>query len=222
MLTVRNLTKEFQSGDDSVVALHDVSFDVPTGQFAAIVGPSGSGKSTLLALLGALDSVSSGTIKVDGEDLATIPQRALTAYRRRKIGFVFQSYNLIPNLTAHQNVMLPMELMGMRRKARSARATELLDQVELGGAKADRRPGKLSGGEQQRVAIARALANHPKILLADEPTGNLDSRTGRVIVDLLHSLAGAADTTVLAVTHDASVARRTDRIFRLSDGKLIA
>jgi len=222
MLTVRNLTKEFPSGDDKVVALNDVTFDVPTGQFAAIVGPSGSGKSTLLALLGALDSASSGSIEVDGEDIATIAPKALTAFRRRMIGFVFQSYNLIPNLTALQNVMLPMDLAGVRRKERSERATRLLDQVQLAGAKLDRRPGKLSGGEQQRVAIARALANRPKILLADEPTGNLDSRAGRVIVDLLHALAESEAMTVLTVTHDMSIARQTDRIFRLADGRLIA
>ena len=222
MLTVRNLTKEFPSGDDKVVALNDVTFDVPTGQFAAIVGPSGSGKSTLLALLGALDSASSGSIEVDGEDIATIAPHALTAFRRRMIGFVFQSYNLIPNLTALQNVMLPMDLAGVRRKERSERATRLLDQVQLAGAKLDRRPGKLSGGEQQRVAIARALANRPKILLADEPTGNLDSRAGRVIVDLLHALAESEAMTVLTVTHDMSIARQTDRIFRLADGRLIA
>ena len=222
MLKVSGLTKEFSSGDTKVVALHDVSFGVEQGQFASIVGRSGSGKSTLLSLLGGLDKPTAGKIEVDGEDITAVPDRALTKYRRRKIGFVFQRYNLVPNLTALQNVMLPMELEGVGRAERMARAKELLDQVGLKGAKQDRRPGRLSGGEEQRVAIARAMAHRPSVILADEPTGNLDSETGRMIFDLLHSLARTQNTTILAVTHDLGIAGRTDVTFRLSDGKLAA
>jgi putative ABC transport system ATP-binding protein len=222
VLKVSSVTKEFPSGDYKVVALDNVSFEVEAGQFASIVGRSGSGKSTLLSLIGALDKPTSGRIEVDGEDITAVPDRTLTKYRRAKIGFVFQSYNLVPNLTALQNVTLPMELAGVSRSDRTARARQLLDQVGLEGAKQGRRPGRLSGGEEQRVAIARALANHPKVILADEPTGNLDSETGRMIFDLLHSLARSEHTTIVTVTHDLSIAGRTDTTFRLKDGKLVA
>jgi putative ABC transport system ATP-binding protein len=220
MLRAAHLTKEYQSGDSKVMALNDVSLEVEQGQFASIVGKSGSGKSTLLALLGALDKPTSGQIEVDGEDITKVPSRGLTRYRRSKIGFVFQSYNLVPNLTALENVMLPGELMGLSRSDRKARATELLDQVGLDGDKQQRRPGRLSGGEEQRVAIARALVNKPKVILADEPTGNLDSQTGKMIFDLLHSLARTMNTTIVTVTHDMSIAGRTDVTFRLKDGRI--
>ncbi|MEW6153762.1 MAG: ABC transporter ATP-binding protein [Actinomycetota bacterium] len=220
MLRATRVTKRYQSGDAGVTALDDVSLEVPDGQFASIVGRSGSGKSTLLALLGALDTPTSGHIEVDGQDLTALPSRGLTKYRRSKIGFVFQGYNLVPNLTALENVMLPMELMGGPRAERKARAAELLAQVELEGAKQQRRPAKLSGGEQQRVAIARALANRPSVILADEPTGNLDSQTARMIFDLLHSLARTMNTTVVTVTHDLSIAGKTDVTFRLKDGRI--
>jgi putative ABC transport system ATP-binding protein len=222
MLKVSNLRKEFSSGDNKVVAVNDVSFEVQTGQFASIIGRSGSGKSTLLSLVGALDKPTAGRIEVDGEDITSVPDRALTKYRRRKIGFVFQGYNLVPNLTALQNVMLPMEMAGVGRAERTKRAKELLEQVGLDTAKQARRPGRLSGGEEQRVAIARALANHPSVILADEPTGNLDSETGRMIFDLLHRLARSENTTILTVTHDLGIAGRTDVTFRLNDGKLAA
>jgi len=220
MLRATHLTKEYRSGDSHVTALDDVSLEVEQGQFASIVGKSGSGKSTLLALLGALDKPTSGQIEVDGEDITNVPNSGLTRYRRSKIGFVFQSYNLVPNLTALENVMLPGELMGASRRDRKARATELLDQVGLEGDKQKRRPGRLSGGEVQRVAIARALVNKPRVILADEPTGNLDSQTGKMIFDLLHSLARTMDTTIVTVTHDMSIAGKTDVTFRLKDGHL--
>ena len=220
MLRVSNLTKEFSAGDTKVVALDDVSFEVGTGQFVSIVGRSGSGKSTLLALIGALDTPTSGKIEVDDDEITKVPPRALTKYRRDKLGFVFQSYNLVPNLTAVENVMLPMELAGVKKDEREGRARKLLDQVGLNGNKQGRRPGRLSGGEEQRVAIARALANHPKVVLADEPTGNLDSQTAKVIVELLHQLARSQDTTILTVTHDPEIAKRADVTFRLDDGKL--
>jgi putative ABC transport system ATP-binding protein len=220
MLQVTDLSKTFGSGDTEVKAVDGVSFTVPTGVFAAVVGRSGSGKSTLLSLLGALDKPTSGSIEVDGEVISKGSDHQLIRYRRNQIGFVFQSYNLIPNLSALQNVMLPMEFAGVARNDRRERAEALLDQVGLKGGKQLRRPAKLSGGEQQRVAIARALANRPKLILADEPTGNLDTKTGRVIVSLLHGLARSENTTILAVTHDLTIAQRTDMTFEMEDGKL--
>jgi putative ABC transport system ATP-binding protein len=221
MLRVAHVTKEYRSGDSKVVALDDVSLEIEQGQFASIVGKSGSGKSTLLALLGALDKPTAGEIAFDGENLTNVPSRGLTRYRRSKIGFVFQSYNLIPNLTALENVMLPAELTGASRRDRKARAAELLEQVGLAGDKQQRRPGRLSGGEEQRVAIARALVNRPKVILADEPTGNLDSQTGRMIFDLLHSLTLTMNTTIVTVTHDMSIAGKTDVTYRLKDGRIV-
>jgi putative ABC transport system ATP-binding protein len=221
VLQVTELSKTFGSGDTEVNAVDGVTFSVPTGQFAAVIGRSGSGKSTLLALMGALDKPTSGTIEVDGELISKGSDRQLIEYRRNKIGFIFQSYNLIPNLSAVENVMLPMEFAGMKKRERRQRAEALLNQVGLDDAKQDRRPGKLSGGEQQRVAIARALANHPKLILADEPTGNLDSKTGKLIFDLLHGLARSENTTIVAVTHDLSIAGKTDVTFELEDGELL-
>jgi putative ABC transport system ATP-binding protein len=221
MLDVNNLKREFRSSSTTVTAVDDVSLSLGDGVFAAIVGKSGSGKSTLLSLLGTLDKPTSGTIRIDDEDVSKMSDRKLTAYRRDKIGFVFQSYNLIPNLSALQNVMLPMEFDGIARLERRKRAEQLLEQVGLTGEQQKRKPGRLSGGEQQRVAIARALANKPKLILADEPTGNLDTETGKVIFDLLHDLARSENTTILAVTHDTEIAGQTDRTFHLKDGKLL-
>ena len=221
MLKVSNLKRTFKSGDNIVSAVDDVSFEVPAGQFASIVGTSGSGKSTLLSILGALDKPSSGTVEVDGQNITTLRDHSLIGYRCQKIGFVFQSYNLVPNLTALENVMLPMEFAKVPKASRSSRAAKLLEQVGLDSVKQQRKPGRLSGGEQQRVAIARALANQPKLILADEPTGNLDSQTGKKIFDLLHSLAKSERTTIIAVTHDQSIAGKTDVTFRLRDGKLV-
>ena len=222
MLKVSHITKQFSSGDTKVVAVDDVSLEIPEGKFASIIGKSGSGKSTLLSLLGALDKPTSGSIEVAERDVTKLHNHALVAYRCRQIGFVFQSYNLVPNLTALENVMLPMEFAGLSRSKRKARAEELLDQVGLTAEKQLRKPGRLSGGEQQRVAIARALANRPTLILADEPTGNLDSQTGKMIFDLLHDLAKSENTTIVAVTHDLSIAGKTDLTFRLQDGKLVS
>jgi putative ABC transport system ATP-binding protein len=221
MLKVSHISKQFKSGDTIVKAVDDISFEVPEGQFASIVGRSGSGKSTLLSLLGALDKPTSGGIEVDGRDMTKLGDHALIAYRCRQIGFVFQNYNLVPNLTAAENVMLPMEFAGTPPGLRKQRAIELLNQVGLTLDKQTRKPGRLSGGEQQRVAIARALANRPKLILADEPTGNLDSQTGKMIFDLLHDLARSENTTIVAVTHDLAIAGQTDVTFRLQDGKLV-
>jgi putative ABC transport system ATP-binding protein len=222
MLHVQDLQKIFKSGGEPVYAVDKVSFTVPDGQFASIIGKSGSGKSTLLSLLGALDRPTGGVIKVGDQDITKLGDHALIKYRCTGIGFIFQNYNLVPNLTALENVMLPMEFAGMPRKKRSVRATELLQEVGLDDSQVHRKPGKLSGGQQQRVAIARALANKPKLILADEPTGNLDSATGKMIFDLLHSLARKENTTILVVTHDLEIAGKTDKTFRLNDGLLQA
>jgi putative ABC transport system ATP-binding protein len=221
MLNVKDLSKEFRSGDTPVKAVNDITFSVPTGSFAAIVGKSGSGKSTLLALLGALERPTSGSIQVEDQDITKLGDRKLIGYRRQKIGFVFQHYNLIPNLTALQNVMLPMEFAGVPARERRQRAEHLLNEVGLTDDKQHRRPGRLSGGEQQRVSIARALANKPKLILADEPTGNLDSNTSKLIVELLRQLTKSENTTIIVVTHDLNITKHTDMTFQLKDGKML-
>jgi putative ABC transport system ATP-binding protein len=221
MIEVTNLKKTFASGDTQVHAVNDVSFKVADGQFASIIGRSGSGKSTLLSLLGALEKPTSGSISVGDQDITKLHDHALIGYRAHKIGFVFQGYNLVPNLTAVENVMLPMEFAGVLKKERQERAKDLLSRVGLSDDQQQRRPARLSGGQQQRVAIARALANKPRLILADEPTGNLDSQTGEMIFDLLHELAKTENTTIVAVTHDLSIAGKTDKTFRLQDGKLV-
>jgi putative ABC transport system ATP-binding protein len=221
MLEVKNLIKTFQSGDTTVSATNDISFSVPDGMFASIVGRSGSGKSTLLSLLGALDKPTSGSIVVGDKDVAKMHDHELISYRGRSIGFVFQNYNLVPSLTALENVMLPMEFAKVPKTERLARAKELLVEVGFEPDQMERKPGRLSGGQQQRVAIARALANRPKLILADEPTGNLDNATGKMIFDLLHDLSRKENTTILVVTHDLEIAGKTDRTFKLDDGKLV-
>jgi putative ABC transport system ATP-binding protein len=220
MLEVSDVTKIFSAGDTKVAAVSGVSMHVGQGQFVSIVGRSGSGKTTLMSLLGALEKPTSGTITVDGQDITRLHDHALIQYRARKIGFIFQSYNLVPNLTALENVMLPMEATGTPKAKRKERAEQLLEEVGLLADQIRRRPGRLSGGQQQRVAIARALANKPKLILADEPTGNLDSQTSKVIIDLLRDLSRSEQTTIVVVTHDLSVAHQADGTFRLQDGKL--
>ena len=221
MLKVNKLVKEFSSGETKVRAVSNISLEVPTGVFAAIIGKSGSGKSTLLSLLGALDKPTTGEIEVDGSNIAKMGDSKLIKYRRDRIGFVFQNYNLIPNLSALENVMIPMEFAGVKMSERKERASKLLVQVGMTGDKQLRKPGRLSGGEQQRVSIARALANKPKLILADEPTGNLDSATGKIIIDLLKGLAKSENTTIIAVTHDESIARQAEITFQLKDGALV-
>jgi putative ABC transport system ATP-binding protein len=220
MLRVTNVTKTFGTGGTEVTAVDGVSLSVGHGEFVAVVGRSGSGKSTLMNLVGGLEKPSSGNIEVDGRDITRLGDADLVRYRARQVGFVFQSYNLVPNLTALENVMLPMEFTGTARTERRQRARALLDQVDLHGPIQSRKPGKLSGGEQQRVAIARALANGPQLILADEPTGNLDSQTRETIIGLLRRLAHSADTTIVVVTHDASLASQADTTFHLQDGRL--
>lgn len=220
MLQVANLKKVYKAEGSEVTAVDNVTFELADGQFASIIGKSGSGKSTLLGLLGALDKPTNGSIVVGDKDIAKLSDAALIHYRCQKIGFVFQNYNLVPNLSALENVMLPMEFAGVNKQKRLERAAELLEQVGLDDDQQLRRPARLSGGQQQRVAIARALANRPQLILADEPTGNLDSATGKMIFDLLHGLARSENTTILVVTHDLDIAGRTDQTFTLSDGKL--
>jgi putative ABC transport system ATP-binding protein len=221
MLEASNVTKSFGSGTNAVTAVNGVTMTIADGEFVTIVGRSGSGKSTLLNLLGGLERPTQGSIRVDGEEISQLPEHKLNGYRARAVGFVFQSYNLIPNLDATENVMLPMELIGTGQAERRTRARLLLDQVELTGDKQRRRPGRLSGGEQQRVAIARALANRPRLVLADEPAGNLDSETAATIIELLRTLAHSQDTTVVVVTHDEAMASLSDRTFRLLDGRSV-
>lgn len=222
MLTVKNLTKTFNTASGEFKALDNINMNVKKGEFASIIGKSGSGKSTLLSMLGALDIPTSGSIEVDNVDIAKLSAGKQTNYRAKKIGFIFQYYNLIPNLTAVENVMLSLEFGGMPANQRRARAEELLSEVGLDADQQIRKPSRLSGGQQQRVAIARALANKPAIILADEPTGNLDSDTGKKIFNLLHSLTRSQEVTILAVTHDLDIAGKTDRTFTLKDGKIIA
>jgi putative ABC transport system ATP-binding protein len=222
VITVTDLTKTFKSGDSTVTAVDHLSFTLEDGKFASIVGMSGSGKSTLLSLLGGLDRPSSGEVRVGDLVISAGSDHQLIKYRRDTIGFVFQNFSLIPNLSATENVMLPMEFAGVHKAERRERAIALLEQVGLEGSKQQRRPSRLSGGEQQRVAIARALANRPKLILADEPTGNLDSKTGKLIVALLRDLSRSSGTTVIIVTHDLSIANATDQMFTLEDGRLAA
>jgi len=221
MLEAREVTKSFRSGDGTVTAVNDVTMTIAGGEFIAIVGRSGSGKTTLMNMLGALEQPTSGMIFVDGQDITQLSPGELVHYRGRKIGFVFQSYNLVPNLTSTENVMLPMEFIGVGKSERRTRARQLLEQVELTGAKQQRKPGRMSGGEQQRVAIARALANKPSIILADEPAGNLDSQTSSTIIELLRGLSRSEGTTVIVVTHDATIAYQADRVLQLEDGRLL-
>jgi putative ABC transport system ATP-binding protein len=219
MLEARQLTKEYQSGDHRLSVLRDVSFTVPDGAFVAVVGPSGSGKTTLLGLLAGLDIATRGTVLLDGADLSKLSEDKRAQLRGAKVGFVFQSFQLIPTLTALENVQVPLELRG--DDGAPARARELLARVGLGD-RAHHFPNQLSGGEQQRVAIARAFSNSPRLLFADEPTGNLDSDTGAHIVELLEELNREAGTTVILVTHDLALAHRAQRIIRLADGVVVS
>ena len=217
---LRGVSKTYELGSREVHAVQDVSLTIASGEFVAIAGPSGSGKTTLLQLLGALDRPTSGEILFEDRDIARLRDGELGKLRLHEFGFVFQQFNLIPTLTAAQNVEIALAPVGARADERRATVTHLLDSVGL-GARADHVPGRLSGGEQQRVAIARALANEPHVLLADEPTGNLDSTTGTEIMDLLLSLSGEGGRTVIVVTHDAEIAGRAERVLRMHDGKLL-
>ncbi|MGI8988817.1 MAG: ABC transporter ATP-binding protein [Bryobacteraceae bacterium] len=220
MVAVFQLTKIIATGSHRVEILRGIDLEIPRGQFVAIMGPSGSGKSTLLGLLAGLDTATSGRIVLDGEDITSLAEDRLALVRGRKIGFVFQSYHLIPTLTAEENVLLPAELLGIDSGSVS-RAGELIDRVGL-SSRRDHYPVQLSGGEQQRVALARAFMVKPPILMADEPTGNLDSLNGRHILELLLDLKTRENTTLVLVTHDPELANRADRIITLRDGRIVA
>jgi putative ABC transport system ATP-binding protein len=218
MVSVRTLTMRLDSGGRPLTILDGVSLEVERGDAVAVTGPSGSGKSTLLGLIAGLDAPTYGTITVRGVDITRLGESALARFRRETIGYVFQSYHLIPTLTAAENVAVPLELAGERRVA--ARARALLEQVGL-GERAHHYPVQLSGGEQQRVALARAVALDPPLLLADEPTGNLDSATGAAIIELLFTLNRERRSTLLLVTHDPALAERADRVVSLRDGRVV-
>jgi putative ABC transport system ATP-binding protein len=221
ILEAQSLTKTINSGTHTVEILRGVDFEVPKGQFVAIMGASGSGKSTLLGLLAGLDTPTAGRVIVGGVDITGLSEDKLALVRGEKIGFVFQSYQLIPTLTAEENVLLPHELAGREVSKGVSRARELLDSVGLAD-RLDHYPVQLSGGEQQRVALARAFMMQPPILMADEPTGNLDSVNGSHVLELLISLNQREGTTLVLVTHDRALADRAGRIITLSDGKIVA
>lgn len=220
LIQVINLTKTYGSGDTAVTALNSISLNVNAGEFVAIMGPSGCGKSTLLHLLGGLDNATAGRVVIDGADLSTLNDQKLTELRRRKIGFVFQFFNLIPVLTATENAALPLTLDGVKPGEAKAKASEWLDKVGL-GPRRTHRPDQLSGGQQQRVAVARALVSEPSLILADEPTGNLDSRSSEEIANLLRQVSNEWGRAVVMVTHDPRIAAYADRIVFLKDGAIV-
>ena len=218
MIELSNVSKTVTSGGAPLTILHPLTISIPRGQFIAVVGPSGSGKSTLLGLIAGLDAPTTGSVAIDGVDITRLGEDDLARLRGEKIGFVFQFFHLIPSLTAHENVAVPMEIAGLADSTR--RAKRLLDEVGLTG-RAHHYPSQLSGGEQQRVALARALANDPLIVLADEPTGNLDSGNGQHIMDLLKSVHQARGTTLVLVTHDAELAAMAHERVTLRDGRVV-
>jgi putative ABC transport system ATP-binding protein len=219
MIELRGVSKTVESGGHPLTILHPLDYTIASGEFVAIVGPSGSGKSTLLGLLAGLDSPSTGSILIDGVDITTLTEDGLARLRGEKIGFVFQFFHLVPSLTAFENVLVPMEIA--RRRDGTTRAKHLLNEVGL-TERAHHYPSQLSGGEQQRIAIARALANDPPIVLADEPTGNLDSTTGRHIMELLVNVHRTRRSTLVLVTHDAELAALADTRLVLRDGRPVA
>jgi putative ABC transport system ATP-binding protein len=220
MIVVDNAVKVYRRGASEVRALNGVSLTVPKGQFLSVMGSSGSGKSTMLNLLGALDVPTSGSIRIDGKEISRLPDDDLSRFRRDHLGFIFQFFNLLPTLTAIENVLLPSLLSGKDRDAEEAKARALLEQVGLKG-RWHHRPDELSGGEMQRVAIARALLSEPSVLLADEPTGNLDSKTGAEVLRLIREATRQRQLTVVMVTHDPKAAEVGDRLVRLADGNVI-
>jgi len=220
VIRVENLEKTYHLGRVFIPALRGVSFAVDKGEFTVVMGPSGSGKTTLLNLIGAIDRPTRGQVFIDGRDITTLDEGELTKLRRHKIGFIFQFYNLIPSLTALENVELPMLTAGVPRKEASKRALNLLETVGL-RERAEHLPDELSGGEQQRVTIARALANKPSVILADEPTGDLDTKTGVEVVQVLYNTAKEENATVIVVTHDPLIAEKADRLIHMRDGQII-
>jgi putative ABC transport system ATP-binding protein len=220
VVEVTDLLREFSAGTTTIRAVDGITFRVEPGELVAVRGRSGSGKTTLLSLVGTLDRPSQGSVRVTGLPVSEMPERDLVAFRRRTIGFIFQAFGLLPILSAAENVEIPLRLVAAEPRVRDARVAELLDLVGLAG-RANHRPYELSGGEQQRVAIARALANRPRLLLADEPTGQLDSHTGRDIMALIRSIIRTEGTTAIVATHDPALIDLADRVLELRDGKVI-
>ncbi|MFQ6395004.1 ABC transporter ATP-binding protein [Nocardia sp. KC 131] len=218
MLELSDITKQYRVGEQTVRALDGVSLRIETGEFTSIIGPSGSGKSTLLHLLGALDRPDSGSIRFQGEEIGSLDEERQSEFRRHRVGFIFQFFNLLPTLTAWENVAIPKLLDGTGLRKAKPRALELLDRVGLGD-RAEHRPAELSGGQMQRVAVARALIMDPPLILADEPTGNLDSKTGAAILELLGDIAGSGNSVVM-VTHDMGAIEYCDRVVTLRDGQI--
>jgi putative ABC transport system ATP-binding protein len=220
MLQTRGLSRDYEMPGGVVHAVRDVNIEVGRGQLVALKGRSGSGKTTLLSMLGALDRPTRGSVEVDGLVVSELPESELIAFRRQKLGFIFQAFGLLPVLSAAENVEVPLRLVRADPRERDRRVRELLELVGLAG-RVNHRPHELSGGEQQRVAIARALANHPDLLLADEPTGQLDSRTGRSIMEVLQHLVRSEGVTAIVATHDTSLIDLADRVIELSDGQVV-
>jgi len=221
IIETKDLTKIFTDTAQEVRAVDGITLNISAGEFTAIVGPSGSGKTTLLNLIGGLDTPTSGNLYVDGKDISQLKEREMTAFRLHHIGFVFQAYNLIPVLTAKENVAFVMELQGQKKDEINKRANELLDAVGLGDRK-DSRPSKLSGGQQQRVAVARALASTPKFVLADEPTANLDSKSAENLLDIMEKLSQQEGVTFIFSTHDPRIVAKARRIITLEDGRIVS
>jgi len=220
LIELRNVTKRYKIGEQEILALNGITLDIEQGEYAAIIGPSGSGKSTLMHLLGCLDTPTSGTMHIDGVDVSRASSNRLSEMRNQKIGFVFQSFNLLPKMNVLQNVELPMIYSGISAKERHLRALAAIERVELQN-RVKNTPLQLSGGQMQRVAIARALVNRPKIIFADEPTGNLDSKTGATILELFRELSQQGRTVVL-VTHDGNIANKAPRRIEIHDGKIVS
>lgn len=218
IIRLDNVCKNFQMGDNTVTAVCGINLHIKRGDFIALVGPSGSGKSTMMNLVGALDMATEGEIYLDGKDIEHLEESELAQIRGKKIGFIFQTFNLIPTLTAKENVMIPMMFQNYSREEKESRAEELLKELGL-EKRLNHLPAKLSGGERQRVAIARALANNPEVILADEPTGNLDSKTGEQVMEILKNL-NKQGKTVIMVTHNLEMAKQAKRIIKLKDGKI--
>jgi putative ABC transport system ATP-binding protein len=214
---VRSLTKRYESGETTVEALKGIDLEIQPGEFVAVMGPSGSGKSTLMHILGALESITSGSVEIGGQEIGELDDAELTLLRRDRVGFIFQFFNLLPTMTAAENVMLPSLIAGEKTAQLESRAAELLGLVGL-TERASHLPSQLSGGEQQRVSVARSLMREPDLLLADEPTGNLDSKNGAIVLDMLRAVQQEAGHTIMMVTHDAAAASRASRVVFLRDG----